>query len=354
MEQNPSTSTLKFIPINFNLKRIIFSFLKPCDQIKIYWSNKKLRNFLPDSPLKININSLKNRMFYCLDNYVGGILELSYGTILSWTEDKINFMKYDSNCNLQLKKTLELEKSIHNCCSFISPINQNGNVIFTDGGMDLRIWDKNFKLIEISEESYIFCICNLTPSCFAIGLNNGPIKIYSRSDNNEINFFKEYTYHSRAVTCLLYIPKYEVLLSASLDKTINVINLLEDECIQTVTDNNHCVSSLISVENGIIASGSYEGVIKVWSINQDKHIECIKTVKSHSEKKWIYLYLLGNDFILCRQDYSKEFKIFDLKTYECLKTCKEEDIIDRLLVTNNYNIIIGTLDKKINVWKISE
>jgi hypothetical protein len=49
-----------------------------------------------------------------------------------------------------------------------------------------------------------------------------------------------------------------------------------------------------------------------------------------------------------------EFTIWDAKTYECLKTYKEDSDIRKFIVTKNKNIITTKKDMKVSVWEISE
>jgi hypothetical protein len=51
--------------------------------------------------------------------------------------------------------------------------------------------------------------------------------------------------------------------------------------------------------------------------------------------------------------YINEFKIWDVKNYERLKTYKEDsNTIRRIIITADNNIITLTNNYKINVWKI--
>jgi hypothetical protein len=120
-----NTSTKKFRNLNFNLKKIIFSYLKPRDQRTIYWINKKLRQLLPDSPLRINIDSLRRLSSFQLDGCICGIFELSDGTITCWTMEGIQLLKLDGD-NLKLTNSLNFQAE-----RFTPAIQQeNKNIIF--------------------------------------------------------------------------------------------------------------------------------------------------------------------------------------------------------------------------------
>jgi WD40 repeat protein len=160
---------------------------------------------------------------------------------------------------------------------------------------------------------------------------------------------KEYKYHSSDILSLFYLSKQNFLLTGSQDATINVLSLSEGKSIQTLTDHNEWVSSLISLNDETFASGSRRE-IKIWSIKADTSIESIKTIVAHEEIGYsIFLYLLRNDFMLSRSE--NEFTIWDVETYECLITYKEDSFIRRLIVTGDDNITT-TEKKKVNIWKI--
>jgi WD40 repeat protein len=338
-------STTQFLILNFNLKKIIFSFLPIYDQRTIYWLNKKLRPLLPDSPLKINLTNLKKCSSYQFDGYIWGLFEHSEGAILSITTEGIKLVKIGGE-SLVLTTSLPLKTDYN----LTYPIKQkNGNIIYGTGH-ELLIGDKNYNLIEYFIEScWIMTLCNISEVSFAIGLEDSSIKIYTRNSDTQTHVFKEYRHHSEVVVSLLYLPKQNYLLSGSWDKTINVLCLTEEKSIKTLTGHNNTVSSLISLNDETFASSSI-GVIKIWSIKADTSIECIKTINADEESpKSISLYNLGSDLMVSTSN--DEFKIWDLKNYECLKTYKEDSAIHGLIGTKNESIITHT-NNKFNVWQI--
>jgi len=53
------------------------------------------------------------------------------------------------------------------------------------------------------------------------------------------------------------------------------------KCIQTLGGHTHYVSSLIQLQNGMIASGSYDSTIRIWDPTQN--FKCIQTLEGHSD-----------------------------------------------------------------------
>lgn len=352
MQRGP-TST-KFNSTNSNLKKIIFSFLNPQDQRKIYWLNKKFRSFLPDSALKINIGSLRKRSSYQMDDSVEGMQELSNGYMSFWMGTEISLLNYNINKNIENIKKVPLE-TIDFYQSLV-PIKINENIIFTNGGNELRILNEEFNILEtIVETDDIISLCIVSSNSFACALWNGNIKIYSRNENTmKYVVLKEYKDHSQTVNSLLYILKHDLLLSASRDRTINIYKSPEGKSITSLKDNKNCISSFLSLGEDSFVSGSFDGEIKFWNVKKDSSIEDIKTIKAYEGNRWVMLYLLGNEFLLSSQQYSEEFKIWNINTYECIQTFREDSKIKSMYTTKNNQIFTATNDDRVNVWEVSK
>jgi WD40 repeat protein len=200
-------------------------------------------------------------------------------------------------------------------------------------------------------------LCNISDLSFAVGFSEGTIKIYSK--NNKKYQSKDYKIHIGTVKSLLYLPQQNLLLSGSDDKTINIFSLSEEKSIKRLIAQKNWVTSLILLNDETFASGS-NGFIKIWSIKEKTRIEIsflfINIIKASEYPDDIYLNILGNDFIVSKS-YGAEFKIWDVKNYECIKTVtgKDDSSLVELIVTKNKNtnIITVTKNNKINLWKIS-
>jgi WD40 repeat protein len=352
--------TKEFNFLNFNIKKIIFSFLKPHDQRKMYWSNKALRPLLPDSTLAININRLRKRDSYESENRTNEIIELSDGLIACISDPIINLFNCNNNLNIEVVKSMPITNRV--VSDIFLPILHNQNIIFLDGNEKIIICDKNFNVIQsFKESSTIYSLCNISSSFFAVGLYEGDIKIYSiNEDTKKYEGIRQFKYNSDGISSLLYLFNHEILLSGSCDKTIDVISFPEGKLIKKLTGHNEEICSFIYYEDKFV-SGSMDGDIKFWSIKSGYNIECVFTVKSYIPTNYgVHLYLFGNDLMVYRQKRSNEFQIWHLKSFECLQTFKEEFKIHHMVVTKQ-NTILASLNydfenkkQKIIVWKISE
>jgi hypothetical protein len=63
------------------------------------------------------------------------------------------------------------------------------------------------------------------------------------------------------------------------------------------------------------------------------------------------LKLLGSEYIVSRAEQGDEFKIWDLKNYECMQTYREDSDIKRLIVMKDNSVITQTVIKTESVNK---
>jgi hypothetical protein len=332
--------------------------------------------------LTIDVKNFKKCISFKFDEELNEIFELSDGQISCWFREGVKLLKLNNN-------SLELSRSFFMKTEFFSrnPIkHENGNFIFRNCWNNLKICDKDFKEIQtlkesfrvgklwyISEDSFAF-LTPITLGCIR------RIKIYSKNSNTGKYESKVLDYVQYGISSLLYLPKQNYLLSGSI-KTIDVLCLSKNKLIKTLTVHIDEIYSLILLNDETFASSS-DQEFKIWSIKEDTSFECINTIKfhkknakcddfqllgNHEEREclylgdqskidesenqgFIYLQPLGNDFFISYSEY--EFKIWDKKNYECLKTYREDSGIALLIVTKNNNIVTSTYDKKVNVWQI--
>lgn len=337
-----SVSTSNFPLLNFNLKKIILSFLDRKDQRTLYWLNKKLRPLLPSPVSSINIETLSKFSSFNLNCDFRGILEVNDGFILCWTTEGIKYLKINGN-SLQFSQSLALETKW-----YISAIQlENGNIIYING-RQITICDRNFELIEQFKESqYVWPLCKISELSFAVGLSKGEMKIFFKNCYKSTKYQVEvYKFHTDQIKSIIYLPKHNYLLSGSSDTTINIFDL-SNEYNKKLTSHTNSVSSLLSINEETFASASFDGEIKIWRIQ--KEFECIRTIYSSTTGDYVYLYLLGDDFVVSKSLH--EFQIWDSKNFEIIKTCKEDSWILRIIVTKHKEIITATNENKVSIWK---
>lgn len=153
--------TTKFYPLNKNLKKIIFDFLKSIDQRKIYWSSKKLRKLLPASSFSINISRFKKHYLYKLpetkfrNNFF--MFELYNGNIALFSNEKFYLFKFYNASNLELIRT-SLSEWYDNWIKIIQL--KNDDIISTDTYFRINVYDICLNLSQRMNLSY-----NVTSLC---------------------------------------------------------------------------------------------------------------------------------------------------------------------------------------------
>jgi WD40 repeat protein len=253
----------------------------------------------------------------------------------------------------------------------------------------IKIWDLNKNLLIKTLEghtSFIYCLALLSDGNIASGSGDKSIKIWD--GENDYKYINALNGHTDGVKCLLVL-KNGNLISRSWDKCIRVwdyksykciktiedhtrygvslINLIDgfyasgyedntikiwntnNECVNTIKDDNSVFSLLLLPENNI-ASGSYQ-TIKIWKCDIDyKNIQYIYTIKGHTN--YIYtLYLVNDDYILSGSG-DKTIKVWDLKNgYQCINTLTgHNNRISSLLILNNDRLISTSQDGTVRLW----
>ena len=73
--------------------------------------------------------------------------------------------------------------------------------------------------------------------------------------------------HSDIISCLVKIDN-DTIVSASLDNTMKLWNLLVSKCLLTFKSNSKPIHCLLKLNKNQIASGSQDNSIKVWDFSQ--------------------------------------------------------------------------------------
>lgn len=429
--------TRKFNYLSGYFKELIFSFLKLETQHKIFWLNKRLRKFMFYSPLRKYICRFILCKFYDFRETIFRILEVKSGRIACWAEGQIYLMGikdfqryynthhldyddyYDNYYNKKYDKKyhkgvdikdfyvqrFDLHETFPNKFDSYSnhlsnPITHNTEIIFTDGDSELRIWDQDFNLTQtFSDSSAITCLCNISYNKFAVGLKSGEVKVYDFNEKFEVYDVKQFECHSKALNCLVYLTKYQFLLSASQDKTINLLSLPKEKSISVHKKINDFYISLVSMGDDQVAGGCFSGLIEIFRVKGDGTVEVINSIgdfaydyictrieefeklnlnekdekdeknekieikiknsvedfnsfmEHNMHKTGVFLNYFGDNLLVGYQPYNCCFKIWNLRNNKCYFNGEERREIIRLIITGDKEIITLT-SERVNLWKI--
>jgi WD40 repeat protein len=183
---------------------------------------------------------------------------------------KIRNIKEDFNCT----KIIKLER----CDSYIRLFMLSNDIVacFCSDKDELD-W---LLILDMNKE--FDCIPKISEEGFG---NDSRIKIRNVLDYEH---FKTLEDHTKWVSALLFVKKYNIMLSGSLD-TIRAWCTISYQCCRII-DLSIGVESLLLLPNGCFASGSSEGVIQIWDIS---NYECYNSIESQSN--WISSLILTED-----------------------------------------------------------
>jgi WD40 repeat protein len=170
--------------------------------------------------------------------------------------------------------------------------------------------------------------------------------------------------HTSEIVTLNVMPKYvspkqstitsineNFIISGSIDKTIRIWDINTGNCIKKLVGHTATINSVV-VQNNLIISGSDDTTIRIWDVNSG---ECIKTLEGH-EGRVCLVYVIDNLIFSTSGD---KIRIWDLLTGICLKKLKIKsnkpmitNTILSLSVKNNL-IICRDVDNDIKIIPIT-
>ena len=135
-----------------------------------------------------------------------------------------------------------------------------------------------------------------------------------------------------------------VLYSGSLDKTIKVWDKKTQACINTLRGHTSKVKS-VAYANRLLFSGSLDTTIKIWDTETS---ECITTLNGHTN---LVKFLIYADGQLISGSRDNTIKIWNPETHACLHTLNEHTYKITALIYIEELLFSGSLDTTIKIWE---
>ncbi len=231
----------------------------------------------------------------------------------------------------------------------------------------IKIWQISsiytFKCIQtLTGHSHVVnSLCALENGCIASASSDKTIKIWDWRLNydNTVTL----TDHSGEVCALIQLTN-GLLVSTSCDKTVKLYNH-KYQCIKTLEGHNDYVVYVIVLKDDLIATGSSEGVIKVWYVGDGQYetvesIQCVQTIKAH--RKVITGLISLGDGIMASSSWDRTIKVWACirnkdnsnEEYSCLKTLEgHKDRVCSLTQIDNGLIVSASWDQTVKFWNIN-
>jgi WD40 repeat protein len=230
------------------------------------------------------------------------------------------------------------------------------NGLLASGGLDgLALWNiTDEKKTQLKFNWWIICLVVLSDNFLAISASAW-VKIYFIIifDISTGGINKTLTGHTSFVTHLTVLTNNS-LASASLDETIRIWDIEKQITIKILIGHTNCVNYLVVLPNGLLASASEDSTIKIWNISTIKNetnnniLYSSINLTGHSDE--VSSLVLLNDGSLASGSY-KEIIIWNITNNgKIIKKLNDSTIglvvlPDGLLVSRSYY--------KIKVWNIT-
>ena len=159
------------------------------------------------------------------------------------------------------------------------------------------------------------------------------------------------------------------LASGSLDlrplalPTINIWELATGTCMATLRGHEDSVRSLAALEGGRLASGSCDGTIKIWELDMCRRRRrqgrrrqgrrdgwrCVATLRGHENSVLSLAVLEGGR--LASGSFDGTIKLWDFATGTCVATLRGHgDIVSSLAPLEGGRLASGSSDRTIKIW----
>ena len=270
------------------------------------------------------------------------ILKAHKGTVVSIKQPlpDSDFILTLSNDKFVLLWNISLGNLINEICNDAAPTKL---FVFPKlGFLLIPKWNNSFSLIDLS-------IFNLSTKHI--------IDIYF--PENEINF----TGHKSWILSAIELQEEDKFITCGRDHTLRVWNILSTNCELILDEHKENVNDVIELIEGIIASCSSDGFIKVWNLNYDLDDNEIFDKYNNYEKNKSKLSIYDGelpvfqieklkDNCLVSRNESPKLKIWNYITGKLTQILDDHYTnIICLKVLKNGDIITGSYDHTAKIWK---
>ncbi|MBP5974414.1 NACHT domain-containing protein [Brasilonema sp. CT11] len=224
---------------------------------------------------------------------------------------------------------------------------RTGRCLKTLQGYTGRVWAVAFS----SDGEFLASGCDQTVRIWNVGETPSPLRAATPTESLcERKCLKTLNGHTCEVSTLAFIENGQIA-SGSYDRTIRIWDVITGQCLRILRGHTGFIFSLTCSPDGkTLASGSADNTIKLWDIQTG---QCLKTLDKHTD--WVFsVAWSSNGKILASSDNDGTIKLWDTKTWKCLKTLQgHQSRVYAIAFSPDSQILIsGGSDEMIKLWDV--
>lgn len=181
--------------------------------------------------------------------------------------------------------------------------------------------------------------------CFIIHpFNDEPLE---STETEDLKLVKTLEGHTAGITSLITLEN-SFLVSGSRDNTIKIWDVKEGICVHTLEGHTGYISALLQLRNGYLASGSSDKTIKIWDPTNGR---LIRTLEGH-ESIVLSLAELQNDYLVSEDYKVKIWNTHDgsLKTYDDLMRMPGYTDFESEVIVEDFSVRDSLIFKRLFIF----
>ena len=266
--------------------------------------------------------------------------------VLSCSNDGAGIKLWDLASKKRIK-TFEGHSDAVTCLEFIDIYK------FASGSKDktIKIWDvrEDKCLITLAGHTFeIVCIRGLNVAANSSKLASGSICDIRIWDVINGACLLSLRGHLNYISDLICLPS-KTLVSCSWDDTIKFWNVSQGVCVKTLNHTGE-VNCMCLLEDGHLAIGSEDGLIKIWDIERD---EGTNILMGHTSTVWRLQCLENGELVSCSDD--RTIKIWSVESATCIRTLTgHSSLVRSIRISENNLLISSSWDGTIKTWDLDK
>ncbi|GJD19224.1 WD-40 repeat protein [Rivularia sp. IAM M-261] len=308
--------------------------------------NKLMASCSDDRTVKLwNIETFK--CITTLQEHTKGMNRVAFSP-----DDKLMITSDSSTIKLWNVKTSQCLNTLQGYSSRInSVIFHPNNLILASSSQDrkIRLWNINTGKLKILPTHGQVYSAVFSPNGHILASGDwGTVRVWDANSCKPLNTLKS---HTATVMSTAISPDNKILASGCSHHNVKLWNILTGQCLNTLSRHTHWVTSLAFNSDGkILASGSYDSTIILWNSHTGEYL-C--ALKGHTNS----VSSVAFDFqgkILASASFDHTIKLWNVNTGECIRTFDGHSNWVNSVIFNTTGEIVasGSVDGTLKLWNV--